>query len=265
MDDGVEIAREGPVLHVMLTRTERGNALSYADWILLAAALDEAGADPDLRVVVVSGQGGLFCAGDSPEDLGAWPDSYRHRRPQGSHGDPPLPQQDALARLRKLPKPTLAVVEGSCLGVGLDLACACDIRMCADDAIFGDPRVGEARFGATGLTYVLPRLVGQSQAVRILLLGDCIPGPEAARIGLVYRSVAPEELGAASQKVVAGLAAAATRSYAVMKAQILDEADLGFEASLMHSLAIRQTNVIEDRLEGMAAFRERREPLYRGR
>jgi len=197
--------------------------------------------------------------------MGQWPQEYAHRRPGGSHGEAPIPQQELLRLLRRLPKPTIAVMHGSVLGVGLDLACACDIRVCTEDTILGDPRILQARYSATGITYVLPRLIGQSQAVRLLLLGEQIDGREAERIGLVYRAYPAQQFPGEVEKLLQQVASMATRSYAIIKQQILDELDMPYETALMHSMAIRQTNVIQDRVEGIRAFLEKRPPKYEGR
>ena len=264
-DTSIVATRDGGVLRLHIARPERGNTLTYPMLAALTAHARAAAEDWDVRAVVIQGDGDDFCTGDDPEDMGTWPEGMGHRRPGGEHGAPPLPEQELLRTLRSRPKPVIAVIRGRALGLGLDLACACDIRLCAEDAVFADPRVGQARHAATGITHVLPRLIGQSQAMRLLLLGDQIDGREAARIGLAYRAVPAQELNTEAEKLVAEVAAMATRSYAIIKQQILDELDMPYDAALMHSLAIRQTNVIEDRAEGQRAFAEKRPPRYTGR
>jgi enoyl-CoA hydratase/carnithine racemase len=129
----------------------------------------------------------------------------------------------------------------------------------------GDPRILQARHNTTGLTYILPRLIGQSQAVRLLLLGEPITGTEAERIGLAYKAFPPEMLGAEADQIIKEISEMPTRAYAVIKQQILDELDMPYDTALMHSFAIRQTNVIEDLKEGMEAFRQKRKPRFKGR
>lgn len=197
--------------------------------------------------------------------MGPWPEEYRHRRPGGPHGPAPIPQQDLLKLVRSLPKPTIALMRGQVLGLGLDLACVCDIRLCTDDAVIGDPRILQARHNSTGLTYILPRLIGQSQAMQLLLLGESINGSEAERIGLVYRSFKLEEFASQTEKLIAQVTTMATRSYAIIKQQIIEELDMPYDTALMHSFAIRQTNIIEDKDEGILAFIEKRKPSFRGR
>ena len=86
-------------------------------------------------------------------------------------------------------KPTLALLRGEVLGLALDLACVCDIRIAAASATIGDPRILQGRAPATGISYLLPKLIGQSQAMRILLLGEPIDATEARRIQLVHEVV----------------------------------------------------------------------------
>lgn len=255
----------GPSLRITLNRPERENALNYEMISALTSLAEEAAADRELRVVVLEGAGSSFCAGDDPDDMGAWPAEYNQRRPGGSHGPAPLPEQAMLRALRALPKPTVAVLKGRTLGLGFDLACVCDFRLAAADSEIGDTRILQARHAATGVTHVLPRLIGQSQASRLLLLGETVDGREARRIGFVHEQHPPDQLPEAVEQLVGRLATMATRSYAVIKQQVLDELDMPYETALMHSMAIRQTNVIEDRAEGGRAFREKRDARFTGR
>ncbi|MGE3865146.1 MAG: enoyl-CoA hydratase/isomerase family protein, partial [Burkholderiaceae bacterium] len=264
ISSGVQVRVEGAVCHLTLMRPERSNRLDWAMQLALLRAVREAAQWSDCRLLVLQGQGADFCAGDCAPDMGDWPDEYRHRRPQGTHGAPPLPLLDLLAELRSLSVPTLAVLQGDVADAGLDIASHCDIRLAAAGARFADRRVANARFVDSGLTYVLPRLIGQSRATKLMLLGETMDGAEAERIGLVYRAVPDAALQAAAAELAARLAALATRSYALVKQQILDQLDLSYRASLMHSMAVRQTNVIEDRAEGQRALMERRAPRYVG-
>lgn len=237
------------------------NRIDYAVLEALTSVCRTAADDPAVRVLVLTGARGTFSAGAAP-DMGQWPERFGHRRPEGSHGPAPLPEQDALRALRSLMKPTVALLEGAVSGLALDLACVCDLRLALPDASIDDPRVAHGTAASTGIAYVLPRLIGQSQAMRILLLGETLDAAEALRIRLVHQVV---ETRGAADAVIATIAAMPTRAWEVHKMQVLGQLDLDFESAMVHSLGIRQTHVIEDRVEGVQAWRERREPRFTGR
>lgn len=199
------------------------------------------------------------------DDMGEWPKRLAHRRPIGSHGPGPLPEQDAIRALRAVMKPTLALLRGDVLGLAMDLACVCDVRVASVTAKIGDPRIRQGRAAATGITYLLPKLIGLSQAMRILLLGETLTAAEALCIGLLHEVIPEARFDARAAELADRLANAPTRAWEVHKLQVLPQLDLPFDAAMTHSLGVRQTHVIEDRDEGVRAWRERREPRFTGR
>lgn len=261
---GVSLSRTGAVARVTLAQPERANRLDWA-MIMELLRIVRGIAQDGCRLLVFEAAGRDFCAGDCWPEMGPWPEAYKLRLSEGSHGAPPLPLMDLLSALRALPVPVLAVLKGEVCDAGLDLACHCDIRIAADTALFQDRRVAHARFAATGITYTLPRLIGLSQATRLLLFGDALGAPEAERIGLLYRSVPAGELEAAANALAERLANMATRSFGIVKEQVREQLDLDYRNALMHSMAVRQTNVLEDRAEGQRAFLEKRAPRFTGR
>ena len=248
-------------LSVGLDRIETDNRIDYVMLEALAALCREAADDPQVRVLVLEGSHGNFSAG-AALDMGPWPARFERRHPQGSHGPAPLPEQDALRALRNCMKPTVALLEGTASGLALDLACVCDLRLALPDTRISDPRVAGGSAASTGIAYVLPRLIGQSQAMRILLLGETLDADEALRIRLVHRLVETRDEADAA---IAEIAALPTRAWEVHKMQVLGQLDLDFESAMVHSLGVRQTHVIEDREEGARAWRERRDPRFTGR
>ncbi|MCB9373521.1 MAG: crotonase/enoyl-CoA hydratase family protein [Microthrixaceae bacterium] len=172
---------DGPVAVVTIDRPEVRNAVDGPTAAALADAFRGFDADDDLAVAVLTGAGGTFCAG---ADLTAIAEGRGNR--VAPDGDGPM----GPTRLR-LSKPVIAAVEGHAVAGGLELACWCDLRVAADDAVFG---VYCRRWGVPlvdGGTVRLPRLVGQSHALDLILTGRGVSGDEARRMGLANRLTGP--------------------------------------------------------------------------
>jgi len=176
---GLEVAADGPVTVVTITRPERRNAVDGATAEALRGAFAAFEGDPAASVAVLSGAGGTFCAG---ADLTALAEG--DARPVREHGPGPMgPTRMALS------KPVVAAIEGHAVAGGLELALWCDLRVAATTAVLG---VYCRRFGVPlvdGGTVRLPRLVGQGHALDMILTGRGVTGPEALAIGLVNRLV----------------------------------------------------------------------------
>jgi enoyl-CoA hydratase/carnithine racemase len=256
---------QGEVLHITLDRPAERNALNYKMMTAVADLVSAAGQDPSVRAILLRGHGDAFCVGDTPGDMGAWPERFQHRYSIGPHGAAPVVEQHMLRTVRAVAKPVVAALKGPVLGLGFDLSLVCDFRLAADTATLGDPRVLQGRHAATGVSYLLPRLIGLSRASWMLLTGESLDAAEAARIGLVHQVYPAAALEAQAAAFADKLAGLATRSYAVKKEMTLAQLDMSFETAMMHCLAVRQTNVIEDVNEGIAAWREKRPPRFTGR
>jgi enoyl-CoA hydratase len=177
----VRTERDGTVLIVTIARPGRRNAVDARTAGGLADAFRAFDADPDQRVAVLTGEGGTFCAGFDLTALAAG-----EARPIVEDGDGPMGPTRML-----LGKPVIAAVEGHAVAGGLELALWCDLRVAAEDAVFG---VFSRRFGVPFVdmgTVRLPRLIGQSRALDMLLTGRPVPAPEALEMGLANRLTAP--------------------------------------------------------------------------
>jgi enoyl-CoA hydratase/carnithine racemase len=258
----VIVRREPPIVRISLNRPERRNALNYGVIDQLLDALEPLQDDDDCRVVVISGEGSGFCSGD---DMGGMGEPTGDRWKGTKAATAVLPQQALIRTLRTLPRPVVASIHGYALGMGLDMALACDIRICTETAELGDPRTDRALYAATGITYQLPRIVGYGRALAMMLLAERLSGKEAEHIGLVYRAVPDEELKPAVETIVARLAKAATKSIAVIKEQMAEQLDLTYELSARHSVSVRSSYILEDMQEGIRAFFEKRPPRFTGR
>jgi enoyl-CoA hydratase len=184
----VRVERDGSVTVVTIERQERRNAVDPATATQLADAFRAFDASADSSVAVLTGAGGTFCAGFDLRAIAAG-----DVRPIRDEGDGPM----GPTRMR-LSKPVIAAVEGYAVAGGLELALWCDLRVAAEDAVFG---VFSRRFGVPFVDMVtvrLPRLIGQSRALDMLLTGRAVEGHEAHAMGLVNRLVLPgDALGAA--------------------------------------------------------------------
>ncbi len=196
MTQAVRVEREGPVTTVLLHRPERRNAVDGATAAALADEFRAFDADPDAAIAVLYGEGGVFCAG---ADLKAAGSDEGNR--VAADGDGPM----GPTRMR-LSKPVIAAIAGHAVAGGLELALWCDLRLAEEDAVFG---VFCRRWGVPlidGGTVRLPRLVGSSQAMDMILTGRPVEAREALQMGLVNRVVPPGESRAAAEALARELA-----------------------------------------------------------
>jgi 2-(1,2-epoxy-1,2-dihydrophenyl)acetyl-CoA isomerase len=257
--EGILFEQGDGVATVTLDRPTKLNALTNGmlEGILDAAA--RAASDAGTRVLIIRGAGRSFCAGDDLRDMGDFP------RPVPPGSDPVSEYQHAVVKaLRALPKPVVASIQGFCLGMGHDLAMSCDLRIAAQSARLGEPRMLRGMNITTGGTYLLPRVVGLSRAMEMLLLSRFVEAEEALRIGLVHRVVPDEELEAATRELAGGLARGPTRAYGLVKLQAYGQYDMQLDDALLDMIRSGREQ-IEDEEEGVDAFFEQREPRFRGR
>lgn len=188
----LNITREGHVAHLLLDRPDKLNALGQEFWDQTAATLQELGEDPEVRVLLVRGAGRAFTAGlDIPDVMS--------RLPIDPNGGPPdgakqaalhrliRGMQTAVTAFERLPVPVIAAVHGYCLGAGVDLITACDIRLCSADAKFGVRETKLAMVADVGTLQRLPRIVGHGHARELIYTGRDFDAAYAERIGLVNR------------------------------------------------------------------------------
>lgn len=249
---------ESGVATITLDRPAALNSLEATLKADLLGALREAGRDPAVRVVVLTGAGRAFCAGQ---------DLKERLAPNPTPLDVEVRERfNPLVRaIVALDKPVIASINGVAAGAGASLAFACDLRIAAATATFV---LAFGRIGLipdSGATWLLPRLVGLGRASELMLLPDPLPAAEALRIGLVNRVVPGDELAGEAARLAAALATSAPRALALTKRAIRHSLESGFDAALDYEASLQgMAGRTGDHAEGLAAFVEKREPKFSG-
>jgi len=246
-----------------LNSPERLNALGGTLRQDLHDALTRAGADPEVRVMVVTGAGKGFCSGGDVKAMGEAKAGQRER---------PLLEKIAPGRdrtllaMREAPQPIIAAVNGAAAGAGMNLALGCDLRIASTAAKFTQAFVKRGLHPDWGGTYFLPRVVGMAKACEMIFTGEVIDAAEALRLGIVSRVVAPEELLPTAYEVARRIAAGPPVAIRLAKRSLYANEDLDLRGALqMETMAQNICFETEDATEGIRAFGEKRAPIFKGR
>jgi enoyl-CoA hydratase len=240
----VRVRHDGPVTTVLLSRPERRNAVDGPTADALAEAFRAFDVDPEAAVAVLHGEGGVFCAGADLQAIG----SLSGNRVQDA-GDAPM----GPTRMR-LSKPVIAAIAGHAVAGGLELALWCDLRVAEPDAVLG---VFCRRWGVPlidGGTVRLPRLIGVSRAMDMILTGRPVGAVEAERIGLVNRVVGAGESLRAAQELAAGLARFPQTCMREDRLSVLEQIGLAEPAAMANELSHGRRS-LADVAAGLARFR----------
>jgi enoyl-CoA hydratase/carnithine racemase len=249
---------KGPCALVTVDDPERHNPLSNEAMAGLEAAVARAAADEDVRVIIITGAGNkAFSAGG---DLsGGFMDT-----PIGQHGERGA-LADLFRSLRRCPKPTIARVNGHALGGGFGLAAACDIVIAVEGALLGTP---EIRVGLWPMmiSAVLKPLVPQKALFEMMATGRRISAEEALRLGVVSRVVSAADLDDAVGETVGALLRSSPATLALGKSAFYAIEDMDIDSALDHlHIGLTATGTTEDASEGIAAFVDKRDPIWKGR
>ena len=249
------------VATILIDRPEKLNALTDAMWDGLAAHLDRCKSDGQIRAVILTGAGRAFSAGaDMSGEERIWP-----RKP-GPAGTIEIMQRynDVVRQLYRLPKPVIAAVRGSAVGIAWTMAMCCDWVVAAESACFHPPFAKLAKVPEAGFGFLLSRILGELKARDIVYRSTPIGAAEAAQLGLVSRVVSDAALMGEAQSLAREAALSAPITFALTKELFNGAGE--FEQYLGRELnAIAIAANTEDAVEGTAAFREKRTPRYLGR
>ena len=264
-DSTVLYDKHESIVTLTLNRPDTLNAMNEEMMAEFERRLVQIEADAEVRAVVLTGAGRGFSSGG---------DQKRDRRQEGQDkffdgdlgGSLVERLNRGVLRLQRLPKPVIGAINGGAAGAGCNLALATDLRIASDAARFGEvfTRVGLVPDG--GGTYFLPRLVGTAKALELIMLADIIEAQEALRLGLVNWVVSADQLPEEARKLAVRLAQGPTLAYGLAKTGLYQ----GLEMSLEDVLNMESRNQAiagrsQDRVEGVAAFREKRVPRFIGR
>lgn len=256
------------VLTLTIDRPEAKGALTHAMRDRLTDLLEEASTDLRVRVVVITGTGGAFCAGADLRGQPAAPP-----RPDGAPdravGDVARLVQRGWQRLvtavQDCERPVVAVVDGVAAGGGVQLALACDLVVASDRARLVQSFVHRGIVPDAGAAYLLTRLVGPQRAKELFLLGEQVGADRALELGVVNRVVPAGELDTHVEELVATLASGPTRAYAATKQLVNRALDVDRDTALRDEAASQELiQGTADAGEGVTAFVERRAPTFRG-
>lgn len=250
--------QRGQVAVLTIRRPEVHNCLNTTTLLQLREHIDRLAGDRAVRVVVVTGEGErAFCAGADLKERSTMSDEQVRFFIRTI--------RDTFSELERLPQPVIAAINGVAFGGGTELALACDLRVASDTARLGLTETSLGIIPGAGGTQRLPRLIGRAKAKELIFTARRISAAEALELGLVNRVVPPEQL----MQTVSSLAEEIAANAPIALAQAKHAINCGMEVDLASGLAIESQAYqvlipTRDRLEGLAAFREKRKPIYRG-
>ena len=246
---------------ITLNRPDRLNAFSEAMHLALRAALDDAGRDESCRALLITGAGRGFCTGQDLNDRLAKPGEQVVLGGTLEQFYNPL-----VRKIRSLPFPVVAAVNGVAAGAGCNIALACDIVIAARSASFLQAFARVGLIPDSGGTWILPRLVGMARARGLALLAEPLPADKAESWGLIWKAVDDAALMSEAEKLCLHFAGAPTQGLALIKRALDAAMTNGLDAQLdLERDSQRAASLTPDYAEGVRAFMEKRKPNFTGR
>jgi len=260
MSDEIEYALDDGVAIVTVNRPEKRNAMTYATLAKFHQAIIRAADEPDARAVVITGAGGAFCAGTDLSDLASV--SPEARGAQGGQDEVP-----SGWLIQRCPKPVVAAVDGPAVGMGAEFATQCDVRIASTTARFAWNFVHRGLVPDTGAaSWLLPRQIGLTAALRLVLSGEFLSAGDALALGYVSAVVEPAAVVQAACAEARRLSRGSPLAARLVKELMYAGLERGIAEHLGHNReALATCFASEDHREGVAAFLERREARFAGR
>ena len=256
MSDNIIVERDGMVGIITINRPEKLNSMTPEMAAALVAAVDAFNSDDGIRCVILTGAGErAFCAGSDIRTLDdyATPWDFRNR-------------PDYCDAIRALLKPSIAAVNGYAFGGGLETAMTCDIRIASENASFAAPEIKLGWIGGGGMAVNLAHAVGPSNAALMIMTGDPVDAATAERWGLVSRVVPQADLIAEAKKIAMAIAARAPIAAETAKLNLRAAWDRSVEDAIAYERDLQAICfATEDAAEGRAAFKEKRQPVFKRR
>ncbi len=246
---------------LLLNRPEKLNALDEGMRNGLAVALSAIDRKPSIRVAVITGEGRGFCAGGDIQKMIDLKNNYQsavfRNYLEAGH--------ELVRKIRRLPKPVLASVNGPAAGAGMNLALACDLRIASDQATFTQAFVRIGLHPDWGGTFLLPRVIGFGRAVEMFFLGEAVSAAEAHGVGLVNFLVPHDQLAVETRKLAERLAAAPPLPLALLKQGLYERLETPLDLMMEYEVAAQMKCFdSQDFTEGLRAYLEKRKPNFKG-
>jgi enoyl-CoA hydratase len=252
--ENIIFEKEENIAIITFNRPEAMNALNNQTRAEFRAAIDDVAEDDSIKVLILTGSGKAFVAGSDIKEFNA-------TTPFAAHNIMRLGEM-----VEKLEKPVIAAVNGFCLGGGNEIAMGCDIIIASEKAKFGQTEINIGIIPGGGGTQRLPRLIGPGRAKELIYTGDIIRAEEADRLGLVNRVVPMDELMPAAKELAKKIAAKSAAALKLAKTAINRGMQTNLESGLKYEYELYSLSLsLEDKLEGVNAFLEKRAPKFVGR